>query len=237
MMGFESWDAFYHADWQWPWAVWVAPWVFLFYRLASGFDRGGSAHGRFFVTWSWLFLFETMLDPIMTGPVATAIGTETAGTVLGLSFVLLGDFRVFWLVFALCGDDPWRREAMRRAALFTAAIPIFAYLVFAGAGTVLGGAPDQILWWTHETTFVVVSIVLARRFVPEALGDTERAHFLRRVLGYVAGYYALWAGADVLILSGIDAGWAIRTVPNQLYYALFVPFVWWQSKGVFGRAG
>jgi hypothetical protein len=50
----------------------------------------------------------------------------------------------------------------------------------------------------------------------------------------VAAYYGLWAAADVLILCGVDAGWPVRLVPNQLYYGFFVPFVW---RGFFrGRA-
>jgi hypothetical protein len=45
------------------------------------------------------------------------------------------------------------------------------------------------------------------------------------VLAFAATYYALWAFADALILAGFDAGWALRMLPNQLYYALSVPFV------------
>ena len=51
------------------------------------------------------------------------------------------------------------------------------------------------------------------------------------MLGYLAAYYGLWAAADVLILSGVDAGWPVRLVPNQLYYGFFVPFVWWRFFG------
>ena len=59
---------------------------------------------------------------------------------------------------------------------------------------------------------------------------------LRRVLGYVAVYYALWASADVLILyGGLDVGWLLRVVPNQLYYAFFVPFAWWTLSPVLAR--
>ena len=43
------------------------------------------------------------------------------------------------------------------------------------------------------------------------------------MLGYVAAYYSLWASADVLILFEVDAGWLVRCVPNQLYYAFTVP--------------
>jgi DNA polymerase-3 subunit chi len=36
------------------------------------------------------------------------------------------------------------------------------------------------------------------------------------------------ASADVLILMGVDAGWGLRVIPNQLYYAFFVPFAVWR---------
>ena len=59
--------------------------------------------------------------------------------------------------------------------------------------------------------------------------DPERRRGLQAVAGYVALYYALWALADVLILVfGLDAGWLLRVVPNQLYYAFWLPFVWFQ---------
>jgi len=46
---------------------------------------------------------------------------------------------------------------------------------------------------------------------------------------FAAGFlYALWAAADLLIVAGFDAGWAVRLVPNQLYYAWYVPFVYWR---------
>jgi hypothetical protein len=48
-------------------------------------------------------------------------------------------------------------------------------------------------------------------------------------MAYVAVYYALWALADVLILVGrLDAGWGLRVIPNQLYYALYLPFVYFR---------
>ena len=50
--------------------------------------------------------------------------------------------------------------------------------------------------------------------------------YLGDVLRYVALYYALWATADVLIMAGQDVGWALRMVPNQLYYAFYLPVVY-----------
>ena len=76
----------------------------------------------------------------------------------------------------------------------------------------------------------------------EALGALRR--YLRGLTTYAAVYYALWAGADVLIQwVGLDAGWALRVLPNQLYYAFWVPFAYfsffsrrWLSEPAPGRA-
>jgi hypothetical protein len=72
----------------------------------------------------------------------------------------------------------------------------------------------------------------ARRTAPRGSppGRTSippRGAFLGALFGYSAAYYALWLTADVLIvLAGLDLGWAIRMVPNQLYYAFWTPFVY-----------
>jgi hypothetical protein len=152
-----------------------------------------------------------MLDPIATGPLAKALGTPAASTALGLAFVLLGDLRVWWLVSAVARPE----GALRRALVPTAAVPIAAWLLTRA----LAPLPDQALWLIHESLFVAVALAVSRRLA----GRYERA-----VLAFAGVYYALWAASDVLILAGVDAGWLIRCVPNQLYYALTVPFAWWR---------
>lgn len=44
--------------------------------------------------------------------------------------------------------------------------------------------------------------------------------------GFVLGQYALWVAADLLILAGADLGFGLRLLPNALYYAAFLPFVY-----------
>jgi len=69
---------------------------------------------------------------------------------------------------------------------------------------------------------------LRARVVPARLPSAHPAlrAFFRSTLLYVAVYYALWACSDLLIqIGGIDAGWLLRVVPNQLYYAWWVPVV------------
>jgi hypothetical protein len=213
-VSFASWHDFYDSAWQGLWALWAAPFAFLVWRaLAATPASAGAvpAAKHFVVTWSWIFVFQTMLDPVATGPIAKAIGTPAAGTSLGLSFVLLGDFRIWWLVFGV----ERRAGALARAFVPTAGIPVVAWLVTAA----LAPLPDQVLYLVHETLFVAVAFWMSRRVA---------GRFERDVLAYAGVYYGLWAAADVLILAGVDSGWLLRCVPNQLYYGATVPFVWWR---------
>jgi hypothetical protein len=97
-----------------------------------------------------------------------------------------------------------------------------------------------VLWLVYELGFVALALVLRRRIDGGlAAGASERdRRLLRALLLYAAGYYALWASADALILAGFDAGWGLRILPNQLYYAFTVPFVYFSYFGwPSGRAG
>ena len=231
----EFWNTFYYAQWQWPWALLVVPFAYLMFRAATLSPRGGAApeHARSLAGYLTLFAILTMVDPIATGPLAKALDDETASTVLGLFFVLLGDFRVYLLVFYGVAPAEGVRAAVLRAAGMTAVVPIFAYVVNTALASALGDVPSQVLWLSHELAFVAVALWLARSWVPGRLGvDGPRSEFLRAVLGFVVAYYSLWAAADVLILFGWDEGWAVRLVPNQLYYALFIPFVHLRFFGV-----
>lgn len=209
-MSFASWHDFYYSAWQEPWALWLAPFAFLVWRALAPPPGAGAvpAAKPFVIAWTWLFAVETLVDPVATGPLAKALGSADASTALGLTFVLLGDFRIWWLVFAV----ERARGAVLRALLPTLGVPIAAWLSVRS----LGPLPGQALWLVHEALFVAVAFAFSRR--------TE-GRFERSVLAYAGVYYALWAGADVLILAGVDAGWLLRCVPNQLYYGFTVPFV------------
>ena len=104
-------------------------------------------------------------------------------------------------------------------------VPAIAWLLHRLADAALGPLPDQILWLVYEIAFAVLAVWWATQLIPGERPVAER--FLRATAWYVATYYALWALADVLILAGLDAGWALRVVPNQLYYGFWVPVVWW----------
>jgi hypothetical protein len=163
----------------------------------------------FVVAWAVAFALETIIDPL-----ATAL----AGMPM-IPFVLLGDFRVFLLLLGVMEPAAPLPLTFLRAAAWTLVVPLVTLVVYRLVQVAAGPQPEQILWLIYECAFTALALWWRARRV-----GSDR--FLRAVLAYVATYYALWALSDVLILSGLDVGWALRIVPNQLYYAFWVPVVW-----------
>ena len=234
-MSGHAWAAFYHTDLQGVWALWAVPLACLVYLAVVRPDPGRALdpmRTSFMWRYALVFSIETMLDPLLGGPVVRALGladTWVATTVMVL-FVLLGDFRVFLLVFALVMPArPLDRQgvlaAAAEAARWTLLVPLVTLAVHRTLDALLGPLPAQSIWLVYELAFLTLAVVLRARLLPAWLGHGQEAlhAYLRAVLAYVALYYALWAGADILILGGVDAGWLVRIVPNQLYYALWVP--------------
>lgn len=225
-MGFESWHAFYRSDLQAVYALWTFPLLFLVWMGATGRWRakaGESRDDRFLRLYALGFAVETLIDPVATGPLVGALGWGATGATLsGLLFVLLGDFRVYWLVFALADRRPATGAPLRRALLFTPIVAIGGFAINAALGTVFGEMPGQVLWLCHELLFVAVALWL--RHTAIAAVEVPRRDALRRVCAFVITYYGLWAASDALILAtGNDVGWLLRVLPNQLYYGLWVP--------------
>jgi len=231
----DAWAAFYHTDLQGVFALWVVPLAFLVYLAAVRPDPV-RALDPMRTTFMWryavVFSIETLLDPLLGGPVIRALGLggTPVATAVMVFFVLLGDFRVFLLLFALAAparplDRGGVLAAAGEAARWTLVVPFVALAVHGGLDALVGPLPAQSIWLVYELAFLALALGLRARLVPARLGlghEGLRA-YLQAVLAYVALYYALWAGADILILGGVDIGWLVRIVPNQLYYALWVP--------------
>ena len=227
-MAFESFDAYYHSDLQSVYLLLVLPALFLAYwwAVAQPGHSSDTAVRRFVRLYTLVFCIETMIDPIMTGPIVRVLGG--GGTTLGLLFVLLGDFRVFVLVFGVAGPDRSLVSVLREAALWTPIVAVSAYGAHAAIGWLAGGAPGQLLWMIHEVLFVALAGFVRNVVIPNRTdaNDPNRAR-LRRVMSFVMLYYGLWASSDALILwGGFDVGWLLRVVPNQLYYSVWIPFVY-----------
>jgi hypothetical protein len=223
-----SFELFYASELQGTWAQLPVPLLFLVYLALAG-RRRAAASGRpeagFVAAYCALFAVETLLDPVLGGPVSRWLGlAPTAQALVMFGFVWLGDLRVTGLVFRL-GRAP--RPWLRGAVWATLAPAADLALYFGLLRGLWPEVPGQVLWVVHETAFLALVLWMRALLVPR-LADREPAghrRFLRRALAYVAVYYALWLAADLLILAGVDAGWALRLLPNQLYYAFWTPFV------------
>jgi len=149
--------------------------------------------------------------------------------VVAVSFKKLGDFRVLGLFFgvaALCRGDALR-SSLLRAAAWTCFVPIVAGTLDALLGVALPDRPGATLWVIYEVGFAALAIWLGRSVAARESDSPSTAAYLRELAAYSAAYYTLWASADAIIL-GLqwDAGWALRVVPNQLYYGGWVVFAY-----------
>jgi hypothetical protein len=232
-LGFESWQAFYASDAQGVYSLLPIPALFLLWWLAAGARPRAQSDPvqRFVALWAPLFAVETLLDPLVSGLLARALGLAgNAGLALLIPCVLLGDFRIYWLIFALGEPEVDATRSARHAALVTLIVPVAALAIFFGGVRALAAdAPGQGIWLVYELTFCAMLIWLRSRWLPaRAAQIPSRALALRAILDFALLYYALWAACDVAILFfSLDLAWALRAVPNQLYYSLTVPFVWW----------
>jgi hypothetical protein len=239
-----AWQQLYLSSAQSLYALWAVPALFLAYVCVVRPERPSMVApgaSRLMRLYAIAFAIETMLDPFATGPLSRQLGLtgRPGGTAVQLLFVLLGDFRVFLLIFYLTavGMRPSTgspREipllaVLGRAARWTFVVPLVAWPTYTVGRMLVPALPGQSLWLIYEVAFVVLALWMRQRLVPrEVMRSQWRiAAYLRDVTAYVALYYALWAAADVVIMiAGRDAGWGLRMIPNQLYYGLYLPVVY-----------
>jgi len=231
---------FYKSDLQSVYALCVVPLVFLTFLLVSpaarAAARSSEAPRLFLYVYCVVFALETILDPIATGPFLGWLGAgdSALGTAIPLTFVLLGDFRVYLLIFGLARLAQRAgalAPAFLEAAAWTLIVPVVAYTLDSTLHHANPDLPEQTIWLFHELAFLSVAIWLRVAGIARRVPASEVAlrRGLKEVAGYAAGYYALWATADVLIMVfALDVGWALRVIPNQLYYGFYLPFVYFQ---------
>ena len=225
---------FYTSDLQSAYAVWPVPLLFLAWLRLRGGRAATTRDARFIRAYATFFAVETVLDSLVTGPLGKLLGI--AGTPVGLVvlifFVLLGDFRVLYLLQRLSFPERARERLLAESAAWTLIVPLSALSIRSGLDTVAGPLGENAIWLIYELCFLVLAIALRQVVLPRWVvgpGRARRLAYLRSVATYAAVYYALWATADVLIqVRGLDIGWALRVIPNQLYYAFWVPFVYFR---------
>jgi len=239
-----DWHAAYYSALQTVWAPLVVPLAFLAWRLAARAPLARAVvpgAARFVSIATVVFALETLLDPIATGPLLKtgALRDGVVATVVPFVFVYLGDLRVLVIALAVAAPALSLGALLGHAGAVALIVPIAAGGTYAALRALVPALPGQALWMLYEAGFLALCVVAARVWLPRLdappgssssrtpIGTAGRA-FLEALFGYSAAYYAVWLAADVLIVGGLDVGWAIRMLPNQLYYAFWVPFVYFR---------
>ena len=215
------WELLYNSSAQGLWALVVLPILFLGWLAIRGHSSNPGVEplaAGFVRRWAMVFALLALIDLVATGPLGLPL----------VPFVLLGDFRVFALVLVVMQPTRSRRAVLLEAAAWTVIVPAFAYGTIKLVERVAIPQPATMLWLVYEVGFIVLADLLVTWLIPRRVASDREPvrRYVRAVLGFVVLYYALWALADVLILSGQDRGWALRMLPNQLYYGLLVPFAY-----------
>ena len=234
-----TWHGVYYSDLQSPFALLVLPLAFLAWRAAVPTDETRAVvpeAARFVAGMTLAFAILTMLDPISTGPLlrTDALADGPATTLIPFFFVLLGDLRVLWLALGVARPEDSQASVFVRAMGLSLIVPIVAGATYAIARWLVPEVHSQLLWMIYEAGFMTLCILLSRLCVARDLAHVPAtAAYIQALLGFSAAYYALWLTADLLIVAlGLDLGWAVRIVPNQLYYSFWVPFAYWRFFSV-----
>jgi hypothetical protein len=229
-----SWHDAYYSELQSLYSLLVIPAAFIAYRLVVPADstRGVVPKAaRFVALATFVFAVLTMLDPIATGRLieADAIAGTIIATAVPFLFVYLGDLRVLLTVLVVARPEERFAVTLGRAAAASTIVPITTGILYWALRAIVPDVHGLWLWMIYEAGFFALCVVAVRGWLPRAGVEAEGRAFIEALFGFSAAYYALWLAADVLIVVfSLDLGWAIRMVPNQLYYAVWTPFVYFR---------
>ncbi len=209
--------AFYASALQHPLLLWLAAGLALLPILAR---RGLDPALRRFCL---LLVGLSLLDAWLTSSRVYGLGALPgwAASAVPLFFVLAGDFRFLLLVMAATPDGRFRPDArsLRAAAGLTLIVPLATQLALAVLPEPRD--PPRTMFLIYELGFVALTLGLLR-WHPKL----RAAPWLGSVSRFVILYYALWAGADAILLTtGSDLGFLLRVVPNVLYYGGLIAVV------------
>lgn len=224
-------ERFYYSFYQHPLLLWAVPVVFLFIIPSPR---------TFFTFYLWVFTLLSILDALLTGPGPLWLGLSPGvAEALAIFFVILGDFRFFLVIEHFSGTRTARaRPATARpyatALAWSFAVPVTQLLLIRAAPGFFSESRHTFL--AYEVLFFLLAVLLRSVLLPRRQMRNSTAIWLREICAYAMTYYALWAAADVMILTGdsiapglSDWGYGLRVLPNLLYYGLFLPFVFWRA--------
>ena len=178
-----------------------------------------------------VFAAEISLDALCTG--AWSPVPKDIHRTIAIAFVVIGDWR-YLLLFERYSRGS--RDGARSGGLFWWSSISMAFIVPLLQAAVIKLAPELFtdsrrVYLVYELMFACLATVLLRVVIPRRMRDhdPEIVGFVRGITRFFIVQYLLWASADILFLLGNEWALALRLVPNTLYYAGFLLFVWWRA--------
>ena len=227
----DGWRTVYDSDLQTallPAAIGLLFVGFLVWQRQRGRWGPLGSRDRFVARYCTGFALVTLADLLASFPLVVwgDLGFDaTSGVMVGFSVV--ADFRVFWLALVLLRPEPQRTLDVG-VALLLAAIPMA--IGMAGNQLIASFEPrlyGRFMWLIHQASMLAVVLVFRRRMLRGRDASEVETRFARWLLGYVALYYALFFIADAaILLLRFDPAWLLRCIPYQLYFSVYLPFVW-----------
>jgi hypothetical protein len=173
-----------------------------------------------------LFTVEILADATATGAFSPIPLGSPLYTVSSVVFIVLGDFRYFFLAERVTRLD----TKLARPFLVALAISIIVPLVTGIMQLTMPVMENmRVLYMVYEPALGVIVLGLDRFRYQKSDAPPEIRAFVHRVSLLFATLYFGWAACDVLIFNGIEIGHVLRIVPNVLYYAAFLPFVFYAA--------
>jgi hypothetical protein len=207
-------EAIYASSWHHPYSFWAAggPVLALLVvraRAAAAASVERARLAALCVAFQLGILADAWLNAKALSPL-----TGAAATAAGVTFVILGDFRYF-LLLARYGRGLGWAAALPAALAVSLVVPV---------GSFLTKREGRALFLIYELALATVAVAVRVLVVPRVA--EARRRWMAWLTEFEIAQYAAWATADVIILSGHDAGYLLRLVPNAMYYIGFVPFAW-----------
>ncbi len=208
-------ETFYNGPIQHPILLWVSNLFFTVLALAQlrlRTDESTRRLRRFILIWSLI----SALDAWLSANLVFGIGALVTpwSSVLPFLFVWAGDLRIFLAMELFSAGFPSQSTKITwwRPVLACFIVPVLA-------GVLTRGQEARVLFLVYEALFLVM-ITLYGRFTCTAQHPSARG-----IRNLSWGFYSLWVTADVLILtlpdSLRDLGFAVRVLPNLIYYGAF----------------
>jgi hypothetical protein len=214
-------------------AVYESPWhnPIFFLAVGAAFLIVVARRLPFFRAFAILFTLEIMGDALLTGGWSPIAPGSKAASAFAVFFVVLGDWRYFLLLERHVWRLPARLPLGLVSLLTSLVVPVSSMAIVQALPQNLRNPPRD-LFLVYELIFAVLAALLRMRFrarAPQQLDPTLRP-WVVALTDFELAQYAGWALADILLLLGAeDIGYALRLVPNIMYYALFIPFAWWSA--------